>query len=100
MNGVRDQVLGWIDDNESMLTEISDKIWNYAELGFVEFKSSALLAKVLERFDFEVVKGVAGIPTAFVASWGSGRPSIGIMGEYDALPGLSQRAVPYREPLM
>lgn len=71
---------------------ISDKIWNYAELGMQEFKSSALLIKTLEEEGFIVEKGVAGIPTCFVATWGKGMPVIGILGEYDALPGLSQKA--------
>ena len=79
----------WIEENKERLIEISDAIWDYAELGFVEFKSSKLLADELEKHGFEVNLEVAGIPTAFVASWGSGRPVIGVMGEYDALPGLS-----------
>ena len=80
---------------------ISDAIWNYAELGMQEFKSSALLIKVLEEEGFKVEKGVAGIPTCFVASWGSGKPVIGILGEYDALPMLSQKGLcPYQMPLV
>ncbi len=65
-----------------------------------EFKSSKLLADELERHGFRVERGVAGMPTAFVAAWGSGKPVIGILGEYDALPGLSQKVVPWREPLV
>jgi aminobenzoyl-glutamate utilization protein B len=80
---------------------ISDAIWNYAELGMQEFKSSAILIKTLEDEGFSVEKGVAGIPTCFVASWGSGSPVIGILGEYDALPGLSQKALsPVQLPLV
>ncbi|MEM2127658.1 MAG: amidohydrolase, partial [Candidatus Bathyarchaeia archaeon] len=79
---------------------LSDRVWELAELGLVEFESSKLLADELEGWGFRVVRGVAGMPTAFVAEWGSGRPVIGVMGEYDALPGLSQRPVPYREPLV
>jgi len=89
----------WLEENRDRITEISDKIWEYAELGLIEFKSSKLLADELERHGFKVERGVAGMPTAFVASWGEGKPVIGIMGEYDALPGLSQKPVPYREPL-
>jgi aminobenzoyl-glutamate utilization protein B len=70
--------------------KISDAIWNFAELGMQEFKSSAILIKTLEEEGFRVEKGVAGMPTCFVATWGSGKPVIGILGEYDALPGLSQ----------
>jgi aminobenzoyl-glutamate utilization protein B len=73
--------------------KISDAIWNFAELGMQEFKSSAILIKTLEEEGFKVEKGVAGIPTCFVATWGTGKPVIGILGEYDALPGLSQKAL-------
>ena len=72
---------------------ISDAIWNYAELGMQEFKSSAILIETLEKEGFKVEKGVAGMPTCFVASWGSGKPVIGILGEFDALPMLSQKAL-------
>jgi aminobenzoyl-glutamate utilization protein B len=89
----------WVDSNQKRLTEISDTIWGYAELGYVEFKSAKLLADELERHGFKVERGVAGIPTAFVGSWGKGKPVVGVMGEYDALPGLSQKAVPHKEPI-
>ncbi|MBK7628616.1 MAG: hypothetical protein IPJ16_15710 [Bacteroidales bacterium] len=72
---------------------ISDAIWGYAELGMQEFKSSALLVKTLEEEGFTVEKGVAGMPTCFVATWGSGKPVIGILGEFDALPMISQKAL-------
>jgi aminobenzoyl-glutamate utilization protein B len=72
---------------------ISDLIWNYAELGMQEFKSSALLIKTLEDEGFSVEKNVAGMPTCFVATWGSGKPVIGILGEFDALPMISQKAL-------
>ena len=72
---------------------ISDAIWDYAELGMQEFRSSALLIKTLEDEGFTVERGVAGMPTCFVASWGSGKPVIGILGEYDALPMISQKAL-------
>jgi aminobenzoyl-glutamate utilization protein B len=65
----------------------------------MESRSSKLLADELERHGFKVERGVAGMPTAFVATWGRGHPVIGIMGEYDALPGISQKAVPHKEPL-
>ena len=79
---------------------ISDAIWNYAELGMQEFKSSALLIKTLEDEGFTVEKGLAGMPTCFVASWGSGKPVIGILGEFDALPMLSQKPLsPLQEPI-
>jgi len=89
----------WIEKKKGRIIEISDAIWGYAELGFVEFKSSKLLTDELEAHGFSVERGVAGIPTAFVATWGSGKPVISVLGEYDALPGLSQKAVPYKEPI-
>ena len=91
--------LEWIKSNKERIIEICDKIWEYAELGLIEYKSSKLLADELEKHGFEVKRGVTGMPTAFVATWGEGKPVIGIMGEYDALPGLSQKKVPRPEPL-
>jgi aminobenzoyl-glutamate utilization protein B len=80
---------------------ISNAIWNYAELGMQEFKSSALLIKTLEDEGFIITKEVAGIPTCFIATWGSGKPVIGILGEFDALPGLSQKAnTPEQNPVV
>lgn len=95
--------LAYLDDtlNIRKFGNISDAIWGYAELGMQEFKSSALLIKTLEEEGFKVEKGVAGIPTCFVASWGDGKPVIGILGEFDALPGLSQKALsPLQIPLV
>jgi aminobenzoyl-glutamate utilization protein B len=94
----KNKALDWITGNEARLIEIADTIWRYAEVGLQEFKSSALLADALEQAGFALERGVADMPTAFVATYGSGKPVLGIMGEYDALPGLSQRAVPHREP--
>lgn len=80
---------------------ISDAIWSYAELGMQEFKSSGILIKTLEEEGFTVEKGVAGMPTCFVASWGSGKPVIGVLGEFDALPMLSQKALrPSQDPII
>ena len=79
--------------------DVAHQIWNWAEVGYQEEKSSALLQKELSQAGFQVEAGVAGIPTAFVASWGEGEPVIGILAEFDALPGFSQDAVPERKPL-
>jgi aminobenzoyl-glutamate utilization protein B len=80
---------------------ISDSIWSYAELGMQEQRSSALLSRTLQKEGFKVEKGVAGMPTCFTASWGSGKPVIGILGEFDALPMLSQKALtPEKDPLV
>lgn len=92
--------LNWVDDNQEFLNDISDKIWNYAEIGLLENKSAALLTGELEKAGFEVERGVAGMPTAFVATWGSGSPRIGFLGEYDALPHLSQKVSTKKEPLI
>lgn len=89
----------WITQNKEHMIEVSDKVWEFAELGLQEFKSAALMADTLEKFGFEVDREVAGMPTAFVASYGNSKPVIGIMGEYDALPGLSQKPVTHEEPL-
>ncbi|MGB9004264.1 MAG: amidohydrolase [Candidatus Aminicenantales bacterium] len=80
---------------------ISDAIWSYAELGMQEFKSSKLLADTLEAEGFTLERGAAGLPTCFVASYGSGRPVIGLLGEFDALPMLSQKGrVPKKDPVV
>jgi aminobenzoyl-glutamate utilization protein B len=90
----------WIESNRTMFIQLSDEIWGYAELGYKEHKSAKTLEDALEEGGFKVERGVAGIPTAFVASYGNADgPVIGILGEFDALPGLSQDAVPYQKPL-
>lgn len=75
------------------------KIWGWAEPGYQEKKSSELIATMLEHTGFTVRRGVAEIPTAFTATYGDEGPLIGILGEYDALPGLSQKAAPERDPV-
>ncbi|WP_420845125.1 amidohydrolase [Maribacter litopenaei] len=86
-------VLKSLDWKSESYGEISQEIWNLAEMGYQEEKSSALLQQTLEDAGFTIKKGVAGIPTAFIAEFGSGSPIVAIMGEYDALPGLSQEAI-------
>lgn len=82
------------------MTELSDRLWELAETKFEEFESAGLLAERLEQEGFTVAFGTGGLPTAFTASYGSGRPVIAILGEYDALPGMSQIAgAAFREPL-
>ncbi len=90
----------FIDNKKEMLADVSDKIWGYAEVGLQEHKSAKLLADILAEYGFKVDYGVAGMPTAFVATWGEGQPKIGFLAEYDALPHLSQRPITYREPLI
>lgn len=88
-----------IESRSGQLTGISDKIWAAAELAFMETQSHDLLADYAEANGFTVQRGVAEMPTAFVATYGSGSPVIGILGEFDALPGLSQNAVPTKDPM-
>lgn len=87
-------VLEWLarPENVKRFGDISDSIWRFAELGLQEHKSSALLTKTLQDAGFSVEKNLAGMPTCFVASYGSGKPVIGILAEFDALPMLSQKA--------
>lgn len=81
-------VIKWADDNANHISEISYQIWEYAELGLTEFKSSDLLVSELEQNGFEIERGLAGMPTSFVGTYsrGKGKPVIGILAEYDALP--------------
>ena len=95
-----DQVLKKLDEKATFYGDISKQIWDLAELGYLETESSALLQKTLTDAGFTVKAGVADIPTAFMAEYGSGQPIIGIMAEFDALPGVSQKAVPFRDPVV
>ncbi len=88
-----------IESHREEMIRLSDEIWRYAETALQETKSSKVLADWAEREGFRVRRDVPGLPTAFVAEYGSGRPVIGIMGEYDALPGISQKAQPSKEAL-
>lgn len=81
-----------IDAKAALVSDVSDAIWDYAELSLMEFRSAEKYCAVLEKEGFAVEKGICNIPTAFAASFGSGKPHIGILAEYDALSGLSQKA--------
>ena len=87
---MKEFIIGWNEDNTEEFYKVADEIWENPELSMQEYKSSALLEDLLEKHGFQVERGVAGMPTAFIATYGSGRPVIGINAEYDALPGLSQ----------
>jgi aminobenzoyl-glutamate utilization protein B len=89
-----------VEKHASALTGLSDQIWGFAETALREHRSSKLLADFAEKQGFAVTRGVSGMPTAFIATFGSGKPVIGIMGEYDALPGVSQKAQPEKSPLV
>ena len=89
----------YIDSSFATYDAMQKTIHSFAELGYLEYKSSELLASHLESHGFKVERGVAGIPTAFVASYGSGSPVIGILAEYDALPGMSQDTVAFKKAI-
>jgi aminobenzoyl-glutamate utilization protein B len=95
-----DSVLDHVAAHADRFGAVSRQIWETPELGFHETKSSPLLQQELRANGFQVQSGVAGMPTAFTASYGSGAPVIVIMGEFDALPGMSQKDVPDREPVV
>ncbi len=96
----KNMVLGSIEKHQDDLIKISDQIWGFAEIAMRENKSAKLLADYAEAQGFTVKRGVAAIPTAFIAEYGTGKPIIGILGEFDALPGLSQKAQPTKEALL
>ena len=98
-NKLKKELLNSIEQKSSELTALSDKIWTAAEVAFREEKSSEYLIKYAEENGLKVEKGLAGMPTAFTASYGEGKPVIGIIGEFDALPGLSQTADSFRNEL-
>ncbi len=95
----KEEVVKALDNKYDLYAGTAKKIWDFAEVGFQETQSSALLQKTLTDAGFKVETGVAGMPTAFVASYGSGKPVIGILAEFDALPGVSQDASPELKPI-
>ena len=92
-------ILASVEKHKAALIGISDEVWALAETAFEEDKSSKILSDYAEAQGFIVERGVAGMPTAFVATYGSGRPVISVLGEFDALPGISQKAQPTKSPL-
>ena len=99
MNSNKKTLVASIEKHKSELIKISDSIWALAETAFEEHKSAKILADYAEKNGMTVERGVAGIPTAFTATYGSGKPVISILGEFDALPGISQKAQPTKEQL-
>ena len=95
----KEAVIQSVEIHQAELIKLSDDVWAYAESALKEYKSAKALADYAEAQGFNVKRGVARMPTAFIAEFGSGKPIIGIMGEYDALPGISQKAQPTKEPL-
>jgi aminobenzoyl-glutamate utilization protein B len=96
---LKKEVNASIEKESASYKKTALNIWDYPELGYKETNSSALLSMELKNNDFVVTNGVAGIPTAFVATYGSGSPVVGILAEYDALPGLSQDTSPSKNPI-
>ena len=94
-----DAMLAFLDGRLSETQAIAHQLWTWAEVGYQEDKSSALLQKTLAAEGFEIQRGVSGIPTAFVASYGDSKPIIAILAEYDALPGINQDATATRSPI-
>ncbi|MDX1405155.1 MAG: amidohydrolase [Woeseiaceae bacterium] len=93
------EILDFIDARYESTADMARTLWEFAEVGYQETRSSALLQSELDRQGFSIEAGIAGIPTAFVASYGSGGPVIGIIAEFDALPGINQDALPLRSPI-
>lgn len=93
----RDSLLAYLERTAPTYNDIALQLWDLAELGYLETNSSALLRDTLADQGFGVTEAVADIPTAFVASYGSGKPVIALLAEFDALPGISQSAAPQRE---
>lgn len=85
---------------EAELTELKQNIWSFAETNYQEFKSVAVQKKLLKKYGFNITDCLADLPTSFMAEYGSGSPVIALLGEYDALPGLSQKATPEKDPLV
>lgn len=98
-NPQKQAVIQSVDKHQADLIKMSDQIWAFAETALNETQSSKVLADYAEAQGFKVKRGISGMPTAFIAEFGSGKPIVGIMGEFDALPGISQKAQPTREPL-
>jgi aminobenzoyl-glutamate utilization protein B len=92
--------LKWIDDNQPAIIEMSDEVWRLAEVGLQELESARIQAEMLAAAGFTVESGLAGMPAAFVASWGEGGPVVALLGEYDALPGTSNKNTPCPDPLV
>ena len=96
----KNAILTSVEKHQQELIKLSDSVWAFAEIAMRETKSAKILADYAEQQGFKVTRGVAEIPTAFIAEFGSGKPIIGVLGEFDALPGLSQKAQPTKEVLV
>ena len=95
----KEELIEWLDRNQAVYTEMADEIWHKPELAYHEFFSSRLQADYLEEEGFKITWDIGGSNTAFIAEWGEGKPILGFIGEYDALPGLSQKVKAEKEPI-
>ena len=95
---LRTEVLEAVEDLNPQIISVCQELWDYSETALLEEESARYLSGILENEGFEVKRNVSGMPTAFVATYGSGKPVIGILAEYDALPGVGNQPVPYRQP--
>ena len=93
------EVANSVKEQYTALTELSDEIWSYEEIAFQEDQSAEALKAYARQQGFTITENIGEMPTAFTAEYGSGKPLIGILGEFDALPGLSQATVPTKQPL-
>ena len=100
MSKTKKAIITSVEKHKANLIKISDDIWALAETAFEENQSSKILSDYAEKQGFTVERGVAGMPTAFVATYGSGKPVISVLGEFDALPGLSQNTEPTKSPIV
>ena len=94
----KSRVIAQVDELVPVIDQMSERLWEYSELGLQEYSTVAYLSELLEQEGFRLERGVADMPTAFVATYGAGRPVIGILAEYDALPGVGNQPVPERSP--
>ncbi len=97
-SSIKEQVLAEVVGLEEQINKVSQLLWDYSEIALKEHKSTDLLIEILEKEGFNIEKSVAGMPTAFVATYGTGNPVIGILAEYDALPGIGNAPIPYKAP--
>lgn len=100
LQSAKEEAIRAVDESSDAFAAINREIWGYAEPSLLEHRSAERLARLLEEEGFQVTRGVADMPTAFVAEWGAEGPVVGILGEYDALPGLSQKAQSERDPVV
>ncbi|GAG75948.1 unnamed protein product, partial [marine sediment metagenome] len=96
---IEETILHYLDKKQKLLADLAKDIWDHPQIGLQETYASKLIADVLQKEDFSITRGAGNMLTAFIASWGKGKPIIGILGEYDALPGLSQKMSTKKEPI-